>query len=534
MNDISAEGQEPRFLPKIKTLLLSTLFVEGGILLLAALLRLWALDLKPAHFDEGINGWFVDQMRSTGCYHYDPENYHGPFYFYILFVSLSLLGRNLWALRLPVVLASLGSVWMMLRFDRYLGSMAARLAALSLAVSPAAVFYGRYAIHESWLVLALLIATWGVLGLWKNGECRALIATVAGVTLMFLLKETAVIHLVCFLLAAITLAIWQRMIPASPAMPFAPRSWSMRDLGWCCGLALVALIFFYSGNFLNWAGVADFFVAYAKWFHTGTGEGGHLKTDYQIGPLNYYWLALMARYEWPSLLGLLYALRLAGRVKLAGAVMMRYLAIYGLGALVVYSIVPYKTPWCLLSILWPFSLLFGAAVLEIWTIARLRVPAAILVFLLLSVSLGMSLRLNFRHFPDPNEPFVYVQTLPEMTILTEPVLSLAHADPRCYEMGGQIILDSYYPLPWIFGDFTRIGYYDKMPVTLDGDFIVALSSNQKEVEALLKAPYLRRRFHLRDSMEECTVWFRESLFGNWFASPNHGKPEQVTPLAPQS
>jgi predicted membrane-bound mannosyltransferase len=95
--------QPRRSIASVKTLLpiLSTgIFVEGIILVLAALLRLWGLDEKPAHFDEGINGWFVDQMRAHGFYRYDPENYHGPVYFYVLFVSLSLLGRNLWALRL--------------------------------------------------------------------------------------------------------------------------------------------------------------------------------------------------------------------------------------------------------------------------------------------------------------------------------------------------------------------------------------------------------------------------------------------------
>ena len=47
------------------------LLLEGSILLLTAMLRLWALDMKPAHFDEGINGCFVDQMRAAGFYRYD-------------------------------------------------------------------------------------------------------------------------------------------------------------------------------------------------------------------------------------------------------------------------------------------------------------------------------------------------------------------------------------------------------------------------------------------------------------------------------
>ena len=161
----------------VKTLLAlvgSGILLDVVIILLAALLRLWALDLKPAHFDEGINGWFVDQMKVSGFYRYDSENYHGPLYFYVLFVFLSLLGRNLWVLRLPAVFASIVSVWMALRFGRFFGSTAARLGALALAVSPAAVFYGRYAIHESWFVASLMITALGLLGLWKSGRSRDL------------------------------------------------------------------------------------------------------------------------------------------------------------------------------------------------------------------------------------------------------------------------------------------------------------------------------------------------------------------------
>lgn len=529
MNNISAGVQSRHFSSVLRSLLFSSLLFEGVVLLLAAALRLWMLDLKPAHFDEGINGWFVDQMKVNGFYRYDPENYHGPFYFYVLFVSLTLLGRNLWALRLPAVVASLASVWMVLRFDRYLGSVAARLGSLALAISPAAVFYGRYGIHESWLVLALLIILWGGLGLWKEGDRHSLVVLSCGVALLFLLKETAVIHVVCFFLASAVFVIWQRLIPCTPSLPRAARRWSNRDLFFCCAGSLFALIFFYSGTFLNWHGVYDFFAAYAKWFHTGTGDGGHVKTEYQLGPVNYYWLALMGRYEWPALAGLLYAVRLSLPVGFPNAFIMRYLAIYGVGTLVAYSVIPYKTPWCVISILWPFTLLFGCAVQEIWGIKKMRVYGAVVFIVLLGSSLWKTLQLNWKHDTDPNEPYVYVQTMPGISRVIEPVLGVAHGDHRQYAMGGQVILDSYYPLPWIFGDFTRIGYYDKLPDTLDGEFIIALASKRKAVEAHLTEPYLRCSFQLRDSMDECMVWFKEARFHDWFANPAHGLAERFVP-----
>src|SRR5436309_8854944 len=93
-------------------LTLNTRWMFWAILGLAAVLRLFFLGIKPPHFDEGINGWFVDQLIKNGYYRYDPTNYHGPLHFYILFLFESLFGRNLWALRLPVVIASIASVWL--------------------------------------------------------------------------------------------------------------------------------------------------------------------------------------------------------------------------------------------------------------------------------------------------------------------------------------------------------------------------------------------------------------------------------------
>src|SRR4051812_18959994 len=91
------------------------------IIALAALLRLLLLGIKPPHFDEGVNGWFVDQITRTGVFHYDPANYHGPLHFYVLFLSQTLLGRSLWALRLPIVLVSTATVWLTLGFEPFLG-----------------------------------------------------------------------------------------------------------------------------------------------------------------------------------------------------------------------------------------------------------------------------------------------------------------------------------------------------------------------------------------------------------------------------
>src|SRR6516225_11426562 len=185
------------------------------ILLLAAVFRLAFLDIKPPHFDEGINGWFCDQMLKNGYYSYDPNNYHGPLHFYVLFVSLASFGRNLWALRLPVVLVSLFSIFWIFLYRPFFGRTICCLASLAMAVSPGFIFYNRYSIHESWLVFFLIVTLWGLLGVWASKEPKYFWGSILGVTGMVLTKETYVIHLLALACAGFGLVILSKVFPSS-------------------------------------------------------------------------------------------------------------------------------------------------------------------------------------------------------------------------------------------------------------------------------------------------------------------------------
>src|SRR5256884_4294039 len=195
------------YLQQWKVRFAGTDWVPWAIRGLAVFLRFFLLGIKPPHFDEGINGWFVDQVMKNGFYRYDPTNYHGPLHFYVLLLSESLFGRNLWALRLPVVLVSIGCVWLTLKFEPLVGRTVSRIAALGIAISPGFVFYGRYAIHEVWLQLFSMMFILGLLGLWRSGTLKYLWYAGAGLTGMILTKETYAIHVACALLAIPTLAV---------------------------------------------------------------------------------------------------------------------------------------------------------------------------------------------------------------------------------------------------------------------------------------------------------------------------------------
>ncbi len=326
-------------------------WVVALLLLIAACLRFAWLGMKPPHFDEGVNGWFVDQMRRTGFYHYDPANYHGPFHFYVLFLAQTLFGRDVVALRVPMVLVNLATLWVVVLYGRFVGRRVALLAAAAFAVSSGMLFYSRYAIHEAWLVLALVVTVWGLFEWWCCASRRGLWAVVGGITLMILTKETYVIHVVSLALAFGTLLLLERWSPSVPeaAMKPASRSWRLSELLQPVALGALAILFFYSGGFFDFGALKGLYETFVPWFQTGVVEESHAK------PL-YYWLQLVVRHEWPALLGIVFCLRalFPGMNRFS-----RFLAIYGCGVLVAYSIVPYKTPWCVISILWPFFFRFG-------------------------------------------------------------------------------------------------------------------------------------------------------------------------------
>ena len=471
---------------------------------LGAFLRFFLLDIKPPHFDEGINGWFVDQMVKSGFYRYDPTNYHGPLHFYILFVCQTLLGRNLWAIRLPVVLASIFSIHLTMKFEPFVGRNVSRLAAFAMAVSPGFVFYGRYSIHEVWLLLFSMLFILGLLGLWQRGTVNYLWCAGMGLAGMILTKETYIIHVGCAVIAAVVTWISHK-ITRMPDAKRVRQSWTYFDFIAVAVTGGAVIIFFYSGAFLNWPGVTGLYKTFDAWFKTGSQGAGHEKAWW-------YWLMLIARYEQPVLLGLV----LCAFCQFFKHLGLRYLAIYGVGTLIAYSIVKYKTPWCIISIVWPLLFVFGAVIVLVPTSLRRAISAAVAV--LLAASLGLSVSLNYFRCTTETEPYVYVQTYNDVWKLTKPLLRLAKSNPTYYQLIGHLIRTSTYPLPWMLGDFTKVGYYehDNMPEKVDGDFLLVQEDKIQEVEAKLHETYYTEPMTIRQYQDPSKLYFNAKVFYKLF------------------
>jgi uncharacterized protein (TIGR03663 family) len=486
-----------------------------GILFIAAVFRFLLLSHKTPHFDEGIVGWWVDQIIATGYYPYDPTNYHGPLPYYLLFFSKLLFGRSLWAIRLPGVLFGMGAVYVMTQFDLFLGKRTAYIAALFIAVSPAMAFYSRYTPHEGGLLFFSLLTVLGFLRFSEYNDDTSLWLLGIGAAGMMTTKETFLIHVVCMALALLTLRVIEKF-SGMPDYPLAARKYSEKNLNHVLIVYGLIMLLFYTGFFVHWAGVLAFFRSFVAWFHTGTGGNGHDKPFF-------YWLQLFSRYEWAALAGLILSAKIGLPMfnrdpETRRSHWLRLFAIYGAGTLLAYSIIPYKTPWCVIQLAWPFFILTASFISDLSHRTNAsKLIAGIGIVFLSGVASAQSIRLIFFHDTDHLENYVYVQTYPEIMDVDQKLRILVDEDVNNYHFPIKIYMDDTWPLAWLWADFTKIswmgnGGFDDP----DAPLVLADLNKRTQVESHFKKSYYFKVFRLRDAQGESIVYFEIEKFKRFF------------------
>ncbi|HEX7127871.1 MAG TPA: glycosyltransferase family 39 protein, partial [Thermodesulfobacteriota bacterium] len=244
------------------------LLLVAAVTLPAAVLRLWDLTVRPFHHDEGVNGWFFVRLWAQGDYRYDPGNYHGPtLYFLSLPFAWAAGGPSDAILRGVAVAASLATVALAAALAPRLGRSGAGAAALLLAVSPAAVYFGRDYIHESLFALCTLALVVAGERAAATGSRAAYVVGGAAAGVFVATKETAFPHLA--ILGAALLA-------ADPRTPLVLLGkWRRPALALAVALAVAAG--FYTNGFTAPSAILDPIRALPGWVSRGTGGVEHAK-----------------------------------------------------------------------------------------------------------------------------------------------------------------------------------------------------------------------------------------------------------------
>ena len=470
----------------------------GLILIIGAFLRLYNLSLVPLHHDEGVNGNFLVTLVRNGIYQYDPQNYHGPTLYYfaaiIPWIARFLGGKSfgdaygLTTFNIRFVTAAFGvaTIWLALMLRRRLGTIGALSAAGLIAISPGAVYLSRYFIHESLFVFLTLSIVVASLKYYESRRAVYLILASISAALMVATKETWIMNGPVLLIALITTNVYfrvrERFIGESDEPSFGERFRQTLDrFGGPVPVATVALaaftvfivvnVLFYSSFFTNYPkGVHDALQTLKLWSHR-THEHEHPLWQYG------YWLA---QEELPVLiLGAAGALIALWRANNRFAL---FIAQFAFGLLAAYSLVGYKTPWITLNFIVPLALAGGYALdvcyqkLREFQQPRLFVALAVLIAAVCSYQMY---ELNFVHYDDDKYPYVYAHTRRETLAMLDEIDRTAKRLGTYNDTGVAIVSPDYWPLPWYFRDYKRVGYYQQIVPTTEPVIIGSIAQEEQ-------------------------------------------------------
>ena len=490
-----------------------------AIAVAAVVLRLYDLELKPLHHDEGVNGHFLRLLvEPPHVYRYDPKNYHGPTLYYFGKVAADSLGLTTFAIRLVPALAGIAIVLLLFPLRRWIGAAGALSGAALIAVSPGAVYLSRYFIHETLLVCFTL---WTVVAGWKYVETRKGIYAVAAAFLLglaFATKETAIISTGVLVIAAIltwttggygllerpTLSRLRAVATITPvnrrAITAAMLQRAAALAGLCLAVFLGTALVFFSSWFTHWNGVTDAARSFAHWSDTGTQAHRHPWYTYLRWLSNQEASILIG-----GLLGALWGLWQAEN-RFA-----RFVSLWAIGTLLAYSLIPYKTPWLTLNLVVPFGVCAGYFVDVIVRNRAATVCRTVLALTILALawSTYQTMVLNFIRYDDDRLTYPYAHTSRQILDLVRRIDRAREHAPRGTRVAVAVLSPDHFPLSWYLRSYP-IGYYGRIVDTRDPICIVS-GRQDGDVRGVLEPGYVRSGPYLLRPGVTLVLYIRQDL-----------------------
>jgi uncharacterized protein (TIGR03663 family) len=510
---------------------------------LALALRVPGLNRRPMHGDEAVHAVKFDELWRTGRYVYDSNEYHGPTLYYCTFPSVWLSGAQDFGqtqaatYRIVPALFGVGVVLLTLLVADGLGRPATIVAACLAAVSPALVFYSRYYIQEMLLVFytfAALAAGWRYA---RTRRARWAVLCGACLGLMHATKETALIALGCLAAALVATLVWQRHELGEPLKLRCHLRVGLLVAAAAIALAVSALL--YSGFLTNLRGPWDSLSAYATYFDRA--GSAHL----HVHPWYYYlstllWTKYPGTPVWTE--ALILVLAVAGAVAAccrtgldsASIPLARYVFLYAAFMMLAYSVIPYKTPWCLVQFLQPLTLLagVGAVALHRWlqyALARRVAEVAIVIATLHLAS--QSVAANFRFYADQRNPYVYAHPLSGAADLGSWVERLTRVHPDGPHMQVNVIAPNPWPLPWYLRRCERVGYWEQPPADPDAPVVIVSDDLRATTVERLQRDYQPPSSYGLRPLEVLWVYVQRDLY-EAFAAQEASRAGQSRPSPP--
>ncbi len=470
-------------------------------LFLAGFYRLPYLEARPMHTDEAILGVKFIEFAQTGHFDYNPADYHGPALHYLTRAYGWCAGWTDLAklqdadLRRVVVVCSLLLLLATLLLGDALGRLATASSMLLIAVSPMMVFYSRYYIMEVPFVLWLTLF---IASAWRYAQSKNILWLLVTGTCLGLLhatKETFIINLCAMLCGWIAVRVMGMSFDEKGSSSFSRSKPSSRHWSIIAIIGIAVSVTLFSGFYRHWDDVVQSVTTYGNYLQRSGGAGHEKPWHYYLGLLcwqqegyGYIWSELMI--VGLAIIGALHSLLADFRKQEHQQGFRVFLAVYALAALVAYSLVPYKTPWVILSVQHALTLLAGLGLQSLYTSAR----SGALRFLIGAAFLTGIYHLcmqTMRTLHDArgkiSNPYIYSHTGTRVLDLAAQVRKLSAVAGEDFAMQAYT-RDAGWPLPWYLRDLKNTTYGVDLPETLTASVIIVDSAQYAVTKAKLAAP----------------------------------------------
>jgi uncharacterized protein (TIGR03663 family) len=162
-----------------------------------------------------------------------------------------------------------------------------------------------------------------------------------------------------------------------------------------------------------------------------------------------------------------------------------FLALWSFGLLAAYSLVGYKTPWISLNFVVPMALTSGYTLQfahdKLREYGATVLAPAVAVFIIAFCGYQLY-QLNFVHYDDDQLPYVYAHTKREMLTMLDKIEDIANKSGTGTDTGVAIVSPDYWPLPWYFRNYKKVGYFAQIVPTTE-PIIIGSKSQEDQLRA---------------------------------------------------
>jgi predicted membrane-bound mannosyltransferase len=285
---------------------------------------------------------------------------------------------------------------------------------------------------------------------------------------MFATKETWII-----MFAAMVIALFASCLLASGSkLVFFRRREFIRHLSAAIFSGAIFSVLFYSSFFTNPQGIYDSIATFKTYFSRAGQNEWHLHPWHFYGKILLFFKlgdgpvfseALVLMLAAPGLFFAMGKKEIPGMDKL----LLRFLAFYTILVAIIFSLIPYKTPWNVLGFWHGMILLAGVGAVYLF---QINMPRAIQLPITALLAAGflhlcwLSYTANFKLYTTPENPYVYAHPMQDVLTVTERIKKISEAHPEGRNIYIEAIFpgDDYWPFPWYLRSFPHVGWWSKV------------------------------------------------------------------------